>query len=400
MSTVPRPPLLRRLPPRVRTVLVWCGVGAFPVLLCGTVLIGGNPGGDGLPGLRYLLPLLTMAMAAGLLRRRPLTALGMMLFALAVVTTAVQPLDGGYLWNVRIGLLLATDLAVGFIAAGRRRRTSVIAVLLTLVVQLCCAVYVDPQGTRYGYGHGLPTNAVFIVLALAVVWQVGHSIRQRREYTEARRAQAAVQAVQAERLRIARELHDMIAHSIGVIAIQAGVGGRVIETQPAEARNALNAIEDTSRETLTGLRRMLGALRRAEPGSVPLNPSPGLAELDGLVGRSLHAGVRVDVRRLGRERALPADIDLSAFRIIQESVTNVIRHAGAQECRVSLDYREEELSIEVTDEGRGGAEPEDGYGIAGMRERVGLLHGHFSAGPRPEGGFRVSARLPVPAGVR
>jgi signal transduction histidine kinase len=379
---------------------VWCGVGAFPVFLCGTVLIGGNPQGDGLPGVRYLLPLLTVAMSAGLLRRRPLTALGMMLFALAVATTTLHPTDAGYLWNVRNELLLATDLAVGFIAADHRRRTSVIAVLLTLVIQLLCAVYSDPWFFQARLGQQIPTTAAFIVLALAVVWQVGHSIRQRRDYTEARRAQAAVQAVQAERLRIARELHDMIAHSIGVIAIQAGVGGRVIDTQPAEARNALNAIEDTSRETLAGLRRMLGALRRAEPDSAPLDPSPGLAELDGLVGRSLHAGVRVDVRRLGQERALPADIDLSAFRIIQESVTNVIRHAGAQECRVSLDYREDELSIEVTDEGRGGGDPEDGYGIAGMRERVGLLHGHFSAGPRREGGFRVSARLPVPAGVR
>jgi signal transduction histidine kinase len=388
------------MPPRVRAVLVWCGVGAFPVLLAGTVLMGGNAQGSGMPGLGYLLPLLAMVVLAGLLRRRPLTALGLMLFALAVVTTTLHPNDAGYLWNVRNELLLVTDLAVGFIAANHRRRTSVIAVLLTLFIQLCCAIVSDPWVLRYGYGAPLPTTAAFIVLALVVVWQIGHSIRQRREYTEARRTQAAVQAVQAERLRIARELHDMIAHSIGVIAIQAGVGGRVIDTQPAEARNALNAIEDTSRETLAGLRRMLGALRRAEPGSAPLDPSPGLAELDGLVGRSLHAGVRVDVRRLGQERALPADIDLSAFRIIQESVTNVIRHAGAQECRVSLDYRDDELSIEVTDEGRGGGEPESGYGIAGMRERVGLLHGHFSAGPRPEGGFRVSARLPVPAEVR
>jgi signal transduction histidine kinase len=399
MTATPRPPLLRRLPPRARTVLVWCGVGAFPVLLCGTVLVGGNPQGAGLPGLPYLLPLLTVAMPAGLLRRRPLTALGLMLFALAVVTTTLHPY-AGYLWNVRNELLLATDLAVGFIAAGHRRRTSVIAVLLTLIIQLGCAMLSNGWAVQYGYGPPLTTTAAFIALGLAVVWQVGHSIRQRREYTEARRAQAAVQAVQAERLRIARELHDMIAHSIGVIAIQAGVGRRVIDTQPAEARKALNVIEDTSRETLAGLRRMLGALRRAEPESAPLDPSPGLAELDGLVTRSLRAGVRVDLRRLGQERTLPADIDLSAFRIIQESVTNVIRHAGTQECRVSLDYQEDELSIEVADEGRGGDDPRDGYGIAGMRERVGLLHGHFSAGPRPDGGFRVSARLPVPTGVR
>jgi signal transduction histidine kinase len=240
-----------------------------------------------------------------------------------------------------------------------------------------------------------------MALGLVVVWQIGHSVRQRREYAEARREQAATQAVQAERLRIARELHDMIAHSIGVIAIQAGVGSRVMDTQPAEARNALNAIEDTSRETLAGLRRMLGALRRTDPGSAPRDPSPGLADLDGLVARSADAGVRVDVRRLGEELELPADLDLSAFRIVQEAVTNVIRHAGAHECRVVLDHRDEELLIEVTDDGRGAAgTPGTGYGIAGMRERAALLHGRFSAGPRPEGGFFVSVRLPIPAAVR
>jgi signal transduction histidine kinase len=146
---------------------------------------------------------------------------------------------------------------------------------------------------------------------------------------------------------------------------------------------------------------MLGALRRAEHGSAPLDPSPGLADLNGLVSRSLTAGVRVDLRRLGQERALPADIDLSAFRVIQEAVTNVIRHAGTGDCRVVLDYRDDELRVEVTDEGRGTTgDPVAGYGIAGMRERAALLHGHFSAGPRAEGGFGVSARLPVPAQVR
>jgi signal transduction histidine kinase len=260
-----------------------------------------------------------------------------------------------------------------------------------------CAVYYTPWRPP---GAGRPTQlntAAVLVLGLLLAWQVGRSIRQRRDHTEARRAQAAVQAVQAERLRIARELHDMVAHSIGVIAIQAGVGGRVIETQPVEARNALNAIEDTSRETLAGLRRMLGALRGAEPQAAPLGPSPSLADLDGLVARSLDAGVRVRVRRLGRERPLPADIELSAFRIVQEAVTNVIRHAGTDECRVCLDYRDDELAIEVTDDGPGAAVPGAGFGIAGMRERAGLLRGGFSAGPLPEGGFRVAAELPVPA---
>src|SRR5207247_10820514 len=146
------------------------------------------------------------------------------------------------------------------------------------------------------------------------------------------RPQAKLQAATAERLRIARELHDMIAHGIGVIAIQAGVGSRVIDTQPAEVRNALTAIEATSRETLAGLRRMLGVLRRAEPGSPgspgrpgpghgPPEPAPGLADLGRLAATTAEAGVRVELRWLGERRPLPADIDLSAFRIIQEAVT-------------------------------------------------------------------------------
>jgi signal transduction histidine kinase len=213
------------------------------------------------------------------------------------------------------------------------------------------------------------------------------------------------QAVTAERLRIARELHDMIAHSIGIIAIQAGVGSRVIETQPAEALAALRAIEATSRETLSGLRRTLVALRQADlvAASVqaPLAPAPGLADVGRLAAATTDAGVRVDVRWGGKRRPLPVDIDLSAYRIVQEAVTNVVRHAGTRRCRVAIDYGEVELSVEVIDDGRGmPSSPVDaGFGITGMRERVSLLHGHFSAGPRPEGGFRVAARLPLPEQV-
>ncbi|WP_285566095.1 sensor histidine kinase [Actinoallomurus iriomotensis] len=402
MPTAPRPPLLRRMPPRVRTVLAWCGVGAYPILLCLQAVSGPHDPAPGLFGTRYLLPALVVLAPAGLLRRRPLTGLTLMLVPLVLVATRlVRFEDFGYQLVVRNIQVLAIDVAVGVIAAGHRRKVSVTAAAVALLVQVACATFYEAGPFPMVADQRLPTTAAGMALVLVVVWQIGHSVRQRREYAEARREQAATQAVQAERLRIARELHDMIAHSIGVIAIQAGVGSRVMDTQPAEARNALNAIEDTSRETLAGLRRMLGALRRTEPGSAPRDPSPGLADLDGLVARSAEAGVRVDVRRLGEELDLPADIDLSAFRIVQEAVTNVIRHAGADECRVVLDHRDEELRIEVTDDGRGDAgTPGTGYGIAGMRERAALLDGRFSAGPRPEGGFFVSVRLPIPAGVR
>jgi signal transduction histidine kinase len=172
------------------------------------------------------------------------------------------------------------------------------------------------------------------------------------------------------------------------------MGRRVIESQPGEARQALTVIEDTGRETLFALRRMVGTLRH-EHGGAGLEPTPGLADLGRLAERSRAAGLRVDIRDSGG-RPLPADIDLSAYRIVQEAVTNVARHAGTDRCAVVVERRPDLLVITVTDDGRGGV-PGAGYGITGMRERVNLLHGEFDAGPRPEGGFRVTARIPVPA---
>ncbi len=388
MSDTPRPPLLRRVPPRARAILAWSGAGLFVFGAFAMNVIG--PPGPSVPllGSAYLLPMLILALPAGLLWRRPLIALTLMLLPPILIPLVSRPMPGGHLWAVQNLQLTMVVLAVGVIAAYHSRKVAGAALGLALL----------STSLRQ------PATAVVMALMLLLAWQAGGSIRQRRDHAEAWREQAAVQAIQAERLRIARELHDMVAHSIGVIAIQAGVGGRVIDTQPAEARNALNAIEDTSRETLAGLRRMLGALRGVAPESAPLGPSPDLAGLDGLAARSLDAGVRVQVHRRGRERPLPADIELSAYRIVQEAVTNVIRHAGTDECRVSLDFRDAELAIEITDDGPGigmpgAGAPGAGYGIAGMRERAGLLHGRFSAGPQPEGGFRVTAELPVPAVV-
>jgi signal transduction histidine kinase len=194
-------------------------------------------------------------------------------------------------------------------------------------------------------------------------------------------------------------MHDTVAHSIGIIALQAGAAVRVTTTQPEAAREAMRAVEHEGRETLAGLRRMLVALRAADSDEVPV-VTAGLGDIDRLAATAMAAGVRVEVRRRGEPRQLPPDIDLSAFRIVQESVTNVVRHAGTRACRVTLDYRDDELALEVTDDGRGhGTSTGTGFGLAGMRERVALLHGEFTAAPRPEGGFRVAVRLPAPATV-
>lgn len=168
----------------------------------------------------------------------------------------------------------------------------------------------------------------------------------------------------------------------------------VLETQPAGARKALSAIELTSRETLAGLQRTLGALRQTEA-----LPAQGLENVGRPAAATTDTGVQVEVLWRGQRRPLPPEIDLSAFRIIQESVTNVVRHANARHCQVSVDDRDEELAIEAVDDGHGFARGDTtrgtGHGISGMRERAGLLRGQFSAGPRPEGGFRVAARLPA-----
>jgi signal transduction histidine kinase len=211
------------------------------------------------------------------------------------------------------------------------------------------------------------------------------------------RTQTAAHAVTAERLRIARDLHDMVAHSIGIIAIQSGAARRVMDTQPDKTREALAAIETASQETLAGLRHMLGALRQARVGADAADrvPVTGLADVDRLAANAAEAGVQVQVRWSGRRRPLPPEIEVSAFRIIQEAVTNVVRHAGTPRCSVAVEFREGELAVEVTDDGHGGPARGTGYGLAGMRERVSLLQGDLIAGPRPEGGFRVAARIPA-----
>jgi signal transduction histidine kinase len=364
---------------RARTVLSWCGAIAFPFVLFAVLQVTSYESDL----VRILLFAATLGMPVALLKRSPLPALLLMLVGGTFALTTARQEYLGYL------LVPAGDLAVGYFAATRSRRLSLIAAALTLSVQaVSIPLYVNGTAVR--------TAALVLVPTVVAAWLIGNSIRERREHAEKLQTQATVQAVTAERLRIARELHDMVAHSIGIIAIQAGVGSRVIDTQPEEARNALSAIEATSRETLSGLRRTLVALRRTEPEDEP-GEAPGLADLDRLAAVTMDAGVKVELCWQGRRRPFPADIELSAFRIVQEAVTNVVRHADTGHCRVSIDCKDEELVIEIVDQGRGGVIVGNGYGLVGMRERVGLLKGDLSVGPRREGGFRVAARLPVPA---
>ncbi|MFE1788079.1 sensor histidine kinase [Streptomyces sp. NPDC059525] len=384
MIATPQPPLLKRVPPGVWVAAFWSALILVRTLqrpdeLQRLLRYNGN-----IEDAPLLVTAVVTTLGALVLFRAPLaavaTALAGAVFSLGMEVRAVP-----------VVLFLLADAAVGYTAATRPRRVSVLAAVLPGGV---LAAY-----TVWRLGHGYFVNlSVPAALASTVViaWLIGNTIHQNQAHADTVRAQATQQAVTAERLRIARELHDMVAHNIGIIAIQAGVGSLVMDTQPAETRNALDAIEATSRETLAGLRRMLGALRRSDPESAPLDPLPGLAALGQLVEKTAAVGVRVDVRWRGERRDLPSDIDLAAFRIVQEAVTNVVRHSGTRDCSVTVDYRPDELAVDIVDLGSGGTVAGSGYGITGMRERVSLLHGDFSAGPRPEGGFRVAARLPAP----
>jgi signal transduction histidine kinase len=203
--------------------------------------------------------------------------------------------------------------------------------------------------------------------------------------------------VDEERLRIARELHDITAHSLAIVAVQSGAALHVLDTDPVAARGALVAIRDTSRNALNELRAILGVLRGSGevPEGAPLAPTPGLARVPDLVAPLADAGLEVELIAPGIADPLPAFVDASAYRIVQEALTNVLRHAGDASVAVSVRRDADTLAIEVTDDGSSRPTGEEGHGIAGMRERASALGGTFQAGPRLEGGWRVAATLPV-----
>lgn len=401
MSTTPPLPRLKLIPPGW-----WVGAGWYAGVLL-TFLVRVRLPGENEPSVRagvlfyrwdgLLTQILAGALAACgclLLERRPLKGLALVLGAAALATMPLSVAE------IPLAQFLAADVALYFIAANQSRRTGLVALLMAL------GVLAGFLTMRLLAGWTVGTSAELVVALTAVVaWLVGGSAYEARRHGERLAARTAEQAVVQERLRIAREMHDMVAHSMGIIALQAGAAARVVHTRPDAAREAMSAVEAAGRETLSGLRRMLSALRETDPvyegaerEAAPLRPAEGLADVERLARATTAAGVQVQVRWEGERRQLPPDIDLSAFRIIQESVTNVVRHAATSACRVSVAYGSEELAIEVTDRGQGaGSTSEPGFGLVGMRERVALLHGEFEAAPHPEGGFRVTARLPVPA---
>jgi signal transduction histidine kinase len=237
--------------------------------------------------------------------------------------------------------------------------------------------------------------AVWLIL-LAAFTEIARVKRERHLELERTEKQKALAQAGQERLLIARELHDVLAHNVSLINVQAGVALHLLDEQPDRARPALEAIKNASSETLREMRSVLDILRR--PGEQPpRSPTAGVAGLDDLVSRTKAAGISVDARVTGEPRGLPASVDLAVYRIVQEALTNVARHAHPAAALVSLAYGDDAIEIVVEDDGlrAGEANGAGGNGIAGMRERVTALGGDFAAGPRPDVGFRVRARLPL-----
>ncbi|MCP2335072.1 sensor histidine kinase [Actinomadura rupiterrae] len=276
------------------------------------------------------------------------------------------------------------------------------------------AIGVAPE-ERGAAGHLFPVprpdlpGVLFALAWVLVVLVTGELMRmraQRSAAAERSRAERERRQASEERLRMARELHDVLAHNVSMINVRAGVALHLLDDDPAEARAALTAIKEASKEVLTEMRSVIGALR-AQDESAPRSPTAGLARLDELASRARASGLRVEAETTGAVRPLPAALDLAAFRIVQESLTNAAKHGGPGPVtvRVLVAYGEHELTVRVEDDGRGAASPADppdpealpssGSGLRGMRERAAALGGSFRAGPRPGGGFRVEAVLPV-----
>lgn len=377
-----------RADPRAVDGLVAAALLAFMI-----VSVASKPTGAGQHAGDPLAYLLALGLSAPYTvhRRYPVVALTVVLGTLLVYASigyAAFPGVGAFV--LLFGIALHSGRTLAFLA------------FVTTAAALVVATLLQPSGVVR------TADAVSIALATVVAWLAGENLRQRRsrwaalrernELLVREREERARQAVTAERLRIARELHDVVAHAMSVIAVRAGVGRHVAETQPMEAQQALAVIETTSRQALTEMRRLLGVLRQDGEASSEIAPAPGLQDVPALISRAADGGLIAHLQIRGAAGDVPPGVDLTAYRIVQEALTNAIKHGGPH-ADVTLAYAPEAISVEVvndasTPHARGPHLVTAGHGLIGMRERVAVFGGEFSASPRPGGGFRIAARLP------
>jgi signal transduction histidine kinase len=357
--------------------------------------------------------LLTTGAAQGQTDRQPLDLLAYLLLAagpaallwrwrsptwvlVAVMASNVLYFGLGYPYGPAwLSLIVALWTAV----TGGARRAAWIITFAGLAAYFTLAALLDRVEPATLASIAAHTSSLLLVLAVAEVAMAG---RQRRLAAERSRAEEARRRAGEERMRIARELHDVLAHNISLINVQAGVALHLMDEQPGQSRTALQAIKQASNDALGELRSVLDVLRQGDEAE-PRSPASGLAQLDRLVAGAEATGLEVRTRVEGIPRPLPAGTDLAAYRIVQESLTNVTRHAGPDaNATVRIAYGAAELTVEVMDNGKGLEPPSaaatqlrPGRGLVGMRERVAALGGELTAAARPGGGFRVEARLPL-----
>jgi signal transduction histidine kinase len=372
-------------------------VEAFAIALAVTGVVEGlvsATGADGIskrPG--WLIPLLGPAMAAPLLlRRRAPFAAPVATVSIAVAATLI---GNGHLVSDSLAPFLLLFLAA-WLFGQLDLRSSALGLLLLYAATLV----VNVQADQHAVG-----DFAFPVIFLTLVWGTSNVAQARekgfREAEERARRMAlvheseAARAVDEERQRIARELHDVIAHSVSVMTVQAGAVRRLLQPEQERERQALETVEATGRQALTEMRRLVGLLR--EQGAMPdFAPQPSLKTLDVLVGTVREAGLPVELSVEGEPRELPPGVDLSAYRVVQEALTNALKYAGPARAWVTVRWRERELELEIANDGRSTADGDGGgHGLAGMSERVSLFGGSIETGVRSGGGFVVTAHLPL-----
>jgi signal transduction histidine kinase len=338
-----------------------------------------------------LLATLLTFLPLGVRRRHPVEVLAAVGASSLVLELALgNPANGKqYSFEVFVAWLVASYSA-GAYADGRRQRVAIAIGAATAAAWVIGSYAADASNE----------NTIPSVFFATVAWLVGRMMRRRQQLVELieREREDRIRATIAEeRTRIARELHDVVAHSVSVMVIQAQAGPRLLDDR-RQAAGTFETIEASGREALVELRRLLGILRGADE-QLAIGPQPGLASLAALVDQLREAGLAVELRVEGEPAALPAGVDLAAYRIVQEALTNTLKHAGRARATVVVRHRRDAVELEVVDDGAGEPAALDGagHGLVGMRERASLYGGRLDVGPRPDGGFAVRASLPVGA---
>ncbi len=384
---------LRRHPVLVDSVLA-LAVGSLGLSVLG------DAGGHRVPRALALVFVVVMVAPIAVRRRHPVGAFVAVIIAGGIEVAALPRPVGS---DVAVLVVLYT------LAAYRPRRAAVPGLLVCLGGSAVAIAVWAPSPARHDWYTLGEVFAVFCLPALTA-WLLGDMTRWRRGFYDAleeraarlereRDAQAQIAAA-AERARIARELHDVVAHNVSVMVVQADGASYTLDADPERARQALGAIAATGRQALAEMRSLLGVLRSAGDATAELAPQPGIEQLTGLLKQARVSGLPVSFTVEGVPRPLPQSAALTAYRVVQESLTNARKHGGPTvTATVILRFCEDGVAITVTDDGKGTADQADGqgHGLIGMRERVELFGGTVSAGPRPGGGYRVAATLPVPA---